>query len=506
MAIPFEDADLQPSSASSASQQLAERERRFREMIDALPAAIYTTDADGWLTHFNPAAVEFAGRVPALGSDRWCVSWKLYYPDGTPMPLDECPMAIALKEGRVTHGVEAIAERPDGTRVWFTPYPTPLRDATGQITGGINMLIDTTENKRADETQARLAAIVASSDDAIVSKDLNGTIATWNAGAEKLFGYTASEAIGRSITIVIPPDRLDEEPEILRRIRLGERIDHFETVRQRKDGSLVDVSLTVSPVMDRRGRVVGASKIARDITERRMLERQKDAFIGIAAHELRTPVTGIKAYTQLLARRMRKTDDTAALATIGRLEAQVDRLTALISDMLDVTRMEGSALPFRPASFDLNDLLTEVIDETQSTTRHEIVAELAAPVTLVGDRDRIAQVVTNLLTNAIKYSPNADRVVVRTTLDADRVVVSVQDFGIGIPEEDKPYVFDRFYRVTTNGRDGYAGLGLGLYIAAEFIKRHNGTIWVESSLGQGTTIAFALPLGESMTSQDTGIE
>ncbi|HYI15073.1 MAG TPA: PAS domain S-box protein, partial [Thermomicrobiales bacterium] len=249
-----------------AEAALADSERRFREMIDALPAAIYTTDADGWVTHFNPAAVEFSGRVPELETDRWCVGWKLYYPDGTPMPLDECPMAIALKEGRVIQGVEAIAERPDGTRVWFTPYPTPLRDANGQIVGGINMLIDTTERKRADEMQARLAAIVESSDDAIVSKDLNGVITSWNAGAQQLFGYTAGEAVGRPITLLIPADRLDEEPEILRRIRRGERVDHFETIRRHKNGSLVDISLTVSPVMDSRGKVVGASKIARDIT------------------------------------------------------------------------------------------------------------------------------------------------------------------------------------------------------------------------------------------------
>jgi PAS domain S-box-containing protein len=424
-------------------------------MIDALPAAIYTTDAEGWLTHFNPAAVAFAGRVPELGSDRWCVSLKLFYADGTPMPHDECPMAIAIREGRVVHGVEAIAERPDGSRVWFVPYPTPLKSPDGQVSGGINMLIDITERKRTEEMRARLAAIVESSDDAIVSKDLNGVIMSWNAGAERVFGYTADEAIGQPITILIPPERLDEEPEILGRIRQGERIDHFETVRQRKDGTLLDISLTVSPIVNGHGTIVGASKIARDITERRALERQKDAFLGIAAHELRTPVTGIKAYTQLLARRLRRAGDTSSAETLDKLDAQADRLTALIGDLLDVTRIEGGMLPLRPAPFDLDTLLHEVIDEAQRTTsRHRIVAELATPVTIVGDRDRIGQVVMNLLTNAIKYSPEANRVLVRSKLDGENVVVAVQDFGIGIPKQDQPRIFERFYRVASASRAG----------------------------------------------------
>jgi PAS domain S-box-containing protein len=260
--------------AEKAEATMAGRGRRFREMVDALPAAIYTTDAEGRLTHFNPAAVEFAGRTPELGTDRWCVSWKLFHPDGTPIPHDECPMAIALREGRAVRGGEIIIERPDGTRRWFTPYPTPLRDAEGKIVGGINMLVDITERKEAEAATAALAAIVESSDDAIISKDLSGIITSWNKGAERLFGYVAQEVIGRSITILIPPDRRHEEPGILDRLKRGERVDHFETVRVRKDGSLLDISLTISPLKDSAGRVIGASKIGRDITERKRAENE----------------------------------------------------------------------------------------------------------------------------------------------------------------------------------------------------------------------------------------
>jgi PAS domain S-box-containing protein len=255
-----------------AEARLRENERRFREMIDALPAAIYTTDAQGRVTHFNSACVEFSGRTPQLGSDHWCVTWKLFHPDGRAMPHDQCPMAVALKEGRVVRGAEAIAERPDGTRIWFTPYPTPLRDAEGRVVGGINMLVDITARKQAEETKAKLAAIVESSDDAIVSKSLEGIITSWNRGAERIFGYTREEAIGQPVTMLIPVDRHSEEPLILERLKRGERVDHYETVRVRKDGTQLDISLTISPVRDAAGRIVGASKIARDITERKQTE------------------------------------------------------------------------------------------------------------------------------------------------------------------------------------------------------------------------------------------
>lgn len=251
-----------------------------REMLDVLPTAIYTTDAAGRLTYFNPACIELSGRAPTLGSDQWCVTWKLYYPDGKSMPHDECPMAIALKEGRVIRGAEAIAERPDGTRIWFMPFPTPLRDATGKIVGGINMLVDITQRKEAEQVQARLAAIVESSDVAIISKNLESIITSWNQSAERLFGYTAQEAIGSSITMLMPADRVNEEPGILERIGRGERIDHYETIRRRKDGTLIDVSLTVSPLRDAEGTVVGASKIVRDITQRK---RQEEALHLLAA-------------------------------------------------------------------------------------------------------------------------------------------------------------------------------------------------------------------------------
>jgi PAS domain S-box-containing protein len=246
-----------------------------RELLDALPAAIYTTDAAGRITYYNSAAVELAGRRPRIGSDEWCITWRLYWPDGTPLPHDECPMAVALRTGRPVRGVEAVAERPDGTLVRFMPYPTPLHDASGNVIGAVNMLVDLTERSQAEQARQLLASIVESSDDAIVSKDLNGVVDSWNPGAERLFGYTADEVIGKSVTSLFPPDLLNEERAILERIRLGEQIEHYETVRLRKDGSVVDISLTVSPLRNAAGKVTGVSKIARDISARKKVEHER---------------------------------------------------------------------------------------------------------------------------------------------------------------------------------------------------------------------------------------
>jgi len=233
-----------------------ESEVSFRSVLNVLPAAVYTTDVRGRVTYYNQAAAELAGREPRVGSDEWCVTWRLFKPDGTPMPHDCCPMAIAIKENRAVRGAEAVLERPDGTRVPFVPYPTPLRDASGALVGAVNMLVDISDRKSVEAASAHLAAIVQSSDDAIVSKDLNSIVKSWNPAAEAIFGYTAEEMIGRPIHVLFPPDRLAEEDLILGRIRRGERVDHFETVRRHKDGHDIEISLTISPVRDDTGLIV----------------------------------------------------------------------------------------------------------------------------------------------------------------------------------------------------------------------------------------------------------
>ena len=256
------------------------------EAIGALPAAIYMTDSEGRLTFYNEAAAELWGCHPELGESKFCGSWKLYWPDGTPLPHDECPMAMTLHQKRPILGMEAVAERPDGTRVPFIPYPTPLFDANGKLTGAVNLLVDITDRRQAENEKQRLAAIVTSSEDAIVSEDLNGLVTTWNPGAERVFGYSAEEMIGKSITLLIPAHLLQEETIILEQIARGEPVDHFETSRVRKDGTLVKISLSVSPIRNLQGRVIGGSKIARDITKR------KEAELALAEREAQLALAG----------------------------------------------------------------------------------------------------------------------------------------------------------------------------------------------------------------------
>jgi PAS domain S-box-containing protein len=297
---------------------LTNGEGQLQELLRVLPAAIYMTDADGRITFYNEAAAALWGCRPTLYSDQWCGSWRLFWPDGTPLPHDQCPMAMALKQGRPIRGMEAAAERPDGTRVHFMAFPSPLRDGNGRIIGAVNMLVDISERKRAEQISQQLASIVESSDDAIVSKDLNGIIATWNKGAERIFGYLAEEVVGKPITIIIPADRQGEEPLILDRIRRGERIDHYETVRQRKDGTLIHISLTISPVRNASGQIVGASKIARDITERKRAEEQIRILAREAEHRAKNVLATVQATVQLS---NADTPDALKRAIAGRIQA-----------------------------------------------------------------------------------------------------------------------------------------------------------------------------------------
>jgi PAS domain S-box-containing protein len=491
---------------------LRDREHSFREMMNSLPAAVYTTDIEGRITHFNRACVELSGRTPVLGSDHWCVSWKLYRPDGTSLSHDECPMAIALKERRAVRDQMIIVERPDGTRASIMPYPTPLRDRQGKIIGGINMLLDVTRSNEAEIASRRLAAIVESSDDAIVSKTLEGIITSWNRGAEKIFGYTPAEAIGQHISLIIPLERRAEEDDVLAHLRRGEKIDHFETERQTKDGRRLNISLTVSPIKDSTGRIIGASKVARDITERKRSEEQlleakreaeaashaKDKFLAALSHELRTPLTPVLMTVAAmdinsdLAPELR--DDIAMIRRNVELEAK------LIDDLLDLSLALSGKLRLDLETVEVNEVVHHVCEICRPFVlekRINLHCDLPDPSPFVkADPARLQQVLWNLLRNATKFTPErGDISVIVSPTTENRVRLQVRDSGIGIAPDVLPYIFDAFEQGDADITREFGGMGLGLAITKNLVELHRGTIRAESGgAKQGSTFTLEFPL------------
>jgi PAS domain S-box-containing protein len=587
-------------------------------------------------------------------------------------------MAVTLKEKRIVEGAEVLVERPDGSRRNVLPYPVPIFDASGELTGAINTLVDITDQRKDDAQQSMLAAIIESSDDAIISKTLDGVITSWNASAEKMFGHTSEEAIGKHITLIIPPERLDEETHIIGKIRNNEKVDHFETERLSKSGELIKLSITVSPVRNINGQVVGASKIARNITaqklaeemakrytanlealysigksisedldiqrilqkvtdettkitgaafgaffyntndtqgetytlytlsgapreafekfgmprntavfaktfngegvlrvdditkdprygknppyhgmpkghlpvvsylavpvisnsgvvigglffghpkpgifkkehetivesiasqaavaldnaklyeEIKVLSERKDEFIGIASHELKTPLTSISGYLQILERTMA---NDANVGFVKKTRAQLNKLLMLVSDLLDVSKIQGGKLELGMESFDFLALVAETVEMVQPlTTTHQVILNGDfEQLPIYADRQRIEQVIINLLNNAIKYSPKADKVEVSVLRSEDELTVVIKDFGIGISAEQQQLIFSRFFRA-----EGLAphmsGLGLGLYISKEIVDRHKGRIGVRSEPGKGSEFYFSIPVGKN---------
>jgi PAS domain S-box-containing protein len=384
----------------------------------------------------------------------------------------------------------------DGETRWVKVQGT-VYFSQGTATRFIGTVLDVTEMKTAEEQSAKLAAIIQSSDDAIISKTLDSIITSWNAAAERIFGYKAEEMIGESIYKLIPADRLDEEPQILRRLGSGERVEHFETKRQTKDGHLIDVSLTISPVKNPEGKIIGLSKIARDITEKKLDEARKNDFIGMVSHELKTPLTSLNALLQVASLKLKNNPDNFLSSAMEKSNVQVKRMTTMINGFLNVSRLESGKIHIQKAIFDIETLINEMIGESSLTASTYLIHLLHCPsVKINADREKIGSVISNLISNAIKYSPKGNKITIDCHAGDGKVIVSVNDEGMGIKPGDLDKIFDRYYRVETHHTQHISGFGIGLYLCAEIIHGHNGEIWAESESGVGSTFYFSLPLSE----------
>jgi PAS domain S-box-containing protein len=671
---PIKDEDGNVIGASQiirdiSQQRLAdEQQARLASIIEGSEDAIISKTLEGIITSWNKGAEAIFGYKAAEVLGKHITI--LMPPDKV---HEEDYIISNVSQGKKIEHYQTIRISKDGTRIPISLTVSPIRDREGNIIGVSKIARNITARKVADEKQATLAAIVESSDDAIVSKTLEGIILTWNKGAENIFGYDESEAVGKHISLLIPADRLDEEDRIINSIKSGKKIDHYQTIRVRKDGKKIEVSLTVSPIRNNDGGIIGASKVARDITtakeaeialqkysqkllilneigksiseqldvdvilqkvtdattqltdaafgaffynkidekgesymlytlsgvdrkafekfgmprntavfhptfsgegvvrvdditrdprygkmaphfgmpkghlpvvsylavpvisasgnvigglffghpepgifleehedlvvnvasqaaialdnsklfeEVSTLSRKKDEFIALASHELKTPLTSMSGFLQIL---QRTSPEGVNRQFVDKAIRQLEKLTILVNDLFDISKVQSGKLEFYFEPFDMANLIREVCETmAHAVPDHQFVYELGENLMVEGDKIRLEQVIVNLLTNAIKYAPKSQKIDVSATNINNEIIVSVKDYGDGIGKTDQTNIFTRFYRIRDKNRH-ISGLGLGLFITKEIIERHGGRIWVESEPGQGATFKFNIP-------------
>jgi two-component system, OmpR family, sensor histidine kinase VicK len=482
-----------PGGAPAADPAAA----RLAAIVESSEDAIISKDLNGIVQTWNPAAERMFGYTADEIIGR---------PITTIIPKnrlnEEKDVLSRIRAGTAIEHFETVRQRKDGSLIDISLSVSPIKGSDGTIIGASKIARDISGHKSLKREAFRLAAIVDSSDDAIVSKDLNGIVQSWNRAAERMFGYSAQEMIGRPILDIIPAERRSEEDTVLTNIRAGKSIGHFETVRRRKDGTMVEVSLSVSPIRTSTGTIIGASKIARDITLQRGLmraleeaSRVKDDFLALLSHELRTPLNAVLGYTRML--RDKSLTDDRQVRALDVIERNAQMLSQLVSDVLDVSSIVTGKTRLNPVRRDLRAIVQEAADVVRPTAETKgVTLELDAEgeVLCDCDSDRIQQVLWNLLSNAIKFTPAGGRVSVALAHVPGAVTITVTDTGVGIPKAWLPHVFHRFWQGETSHDRPTGGLGIGLALARHFVELHGGTITASSEgEGHGSTFTVSLP-------------
>ncbi|HKE06117.1 MAG TPA: PAS domain S-box protein [Blastocatellia bacterium] len=519
--------DIDDQKTVEASLRISEErlraERDFSDKtVDSLPGVFYLFDQQGKFLRWNKNLEEITGyhaeeivRMSPLDfipeEDRASVESKF----GEVFVRGEANIEVRL----MTKGGRSIPYLFRGRRIVIDGRPCLIGNG-----------VDISVIKQAESAAAYLAAIVESSDDAIIGTDLKGNINSWNKGAERLLGYTAAETIGNPVTMLLPPLRMDEEPRILDLLRTGERIDHYETIRRRKDGTDIDVSLTVSPIQNQVGEIIGASKTARDITDRKHAEeereqflarerearaeaeeanRLKDEFLATVSHELRSPLNAILGWARLLSES--KLTEERLEHGLEIIERNAQAQARLIEDLLDVSRIVSGKLSIHTRPVILNQTIDGVVASMRPSAEAKGIAlrltESGREISIIGDADRLQQVVRNLLSNAIKFTPDGGRIEVELRRVGAHVELRVSDTGRGISPEFLPHVFDRFRQAYRTDAGARAGLGLGLTIVRYIVEAHGGSVTTESlGVGQGATFTVILPMAPASPTPVPAIE
>ena len=485
-----------------AEEALRARQSQLHQLISDSPFMLTRCSRDLRYVFVSRAYADMVGRTPADIEGRRITEIMGDEGFATIRPHVDAVLRGERVEYESAVKFAGIGER--SLRVVYSPDQGP----DGTVTGWIASILDVTEEKHATHARALVNSIAETSFDAIVTKRLDGIVTSWNPAAQQLFGYTADEIVGQSIRMLIPPERQSEEDDILERIRTGQRVEHFETVRIAKDGRHLHVSVTISPLRDEAGRIVGASKIARDISAARAAEaervrllqeasRLKDDFLASLSHELRTPLNAVLGYARMLRAGVVRADKhDRAIETIER---NATSLTQIVEDVLDISRIVSGKIRLNVQPVDLPQTVTNAVDavspaaDARGVRIETVVDPRATPVS--GDPERLQQVLWNLLSNAVKFTNRGGRVQVRLARVNSHVEVSVADTGVGIAREFLPHVFERFRQADAGITRERGGLGLGLSIARQLAEMHGGSIDAASEgVGHGSTFTLTLPL------------
>jgi PAS domain S-box-containing protein len=501
-----------------AEQLLDEQREWLRVTLASIGDGVITTDTEGRVTFLNAIAASLTGWTQNEAAGQSLTSVFNIVNEHTRQTVEN-PALRALREGHICAlANHSILIARDGSERDIEDSAAPIRTKEGKIGGAVLVFRDVSERRRlerqiaAELAAARLlAAIVESSEDAIISKSLDGIIQTWNAAAERLFGYTAEQAVGRHISLLFPADRAKEEEEIIARIQGGERVRHFDTVRVSSDGQHIPVALTISPIRDEAGRIVGASKIARDITDRKenekrhydlmaelkQADKRKEEFLATLAHELRNPLATIRNSLELI--RHAKGDSELIEDTRRTMERQMTQMVRLVEDLMDVNRISQNKLQLRKERIDLAAVMQSAVETSRPLIEqcgHQLTVTMPQqPILLDGDLTRLVQAFANLLTNAAKYTEPGGRIWLTAERVGSNAVVKVKDTGIGIPAEALPTLFEMFTQVDRSLGWSQGGLGIGLTLVKRLTEMHGGTVEAHSDgPSKGSEFTVRLPV------------
>ncbi|WP_423149123.1 ATP-binding protein [Rubrolithibacter danxiaensis] len=484
-----------------AKEQAQEQKARFLSILKQLPVgvAIYKS-ADLIVEFMNPYLLGLHKK-----EEQELVGKSLIDVVGAIDDFEELSRYVSEQRPFCLFNIDVPFTTKGDERIYVSRFYQPYYEADGAISGVLVVVMDVSSSvilrKKLEESEHRLNLAIESSGLGVWDLDMVSGKSVPYFESDKIMGYNEhreSWTVDEFLQHVMEEDR-ETVLEVLKEANEKDRLQIHVRVKW-PDESIHWVQLMGQVFRNEQKEPVRMLGTILDVTENKELERRKDELISIVSHELKTPITSLKAYAQVLERMFGNIGDVTACVMLKKMVIQIVRLTVLVHDLLDISRIEAGKLQLRNSEYSFDELVNETVSEVERTSSHKIVVKSTVRILCFGDRERTGQVLVNLLTNAIKYSPGKNKVLVTFGMERDEIVCCVQDFGVGIPKDKQQFIFDRFYRVQEEKNYSIAGLGLGLYISAEIIKRQNGRIWFKSQYGLGSTFCFSLPLKQQSLS------